>query len=136
MKQLILISIIVATVFPLVANSKNLEGYLVKTILQYKAGGKTVESSGELILARENKAWVTVTSSKEGFIVLGRIVEAKNKTLGMEYIVVNTNEMPNGVISTPKIISKIGQDSSIEVKTEKNAILLKMNAMKTTYVNE
>lgn len=120
---------------PGIAASKKSEGYLVKTTFQYKSGNKLVENSGELILSKENKTWITIANSKEGFMVLGRIIEAKNNTLEMEYIVIDSNKTPNGVISTPKIISKLGEDSLIEVKSEKDIVSLKMIATKTFYTN-
>ena len=69
-------------------------------------------------------------------MVLGRINEAKNNTLGMEYIALDSNKTPNGVISSPKIISKLGEDSLIEVKSEKDLISLKMIATIATYINQ
>ena len=136
MKKRLFLAMLLVLAIPGHAFTKKPEGYLVKTTFQYKTKDKSVEKSGELILSREKKTWTTVANLQEGFMVLGRITETKVNTLGMEYIILDSNKSPNGVISTPKIISRLGEDSLIEVKNEKEVISLRMNATDVSNVKE
>ncbi|PIU00027.1 MAG: hypothetical protein COT74_06655 [Bdellovibrionales bacterium CG10_big_fil_rev_8_21_14_0_10_45_34] len=135
MRHFTVILILATFAMPAFAVIEKSEGYLVKTNFKYRTGKKNVENAGELILSKDNKIWTTLVNAKEGFTVLGRITEVKNDTLYMEYIVVDANKTPNGVISTPQVVSKLGEAASIEVGNKNETISLELLATKTSYTN-
>jgi len=91
-------------------------GYLIETNLIYKSDTKTVAVSDELILPINSKKWVSLTTSKDGVSVLGKLVKSTPSTIHIEYIVIDSSKKPNNVISTPSIISKLGEKAEIKIE--------------------
>ena len=108
-------------------------GFLLKTIFEYKANNKITKSESSFILDAKNKTWTTLTPPKDGITLLGRMMDSNAKSIGFEYIVVNTNEK-NSVISTPQMIARIGENATLEMNIpNKEKISISLMASPTEY---
>ncbi len=112
------------------ANSDR-SGYLLKTELSYEAGSQKVDTSSVVVLAAANNAWTQLSASKEGVLLLGRLVDLKGKNIHMEYLLLDTRR-ENKVVSTPAIIATLGQKATFEARDGKEKVTVSLTATKKT----
>lgn len=115
------------------------EGYLINTNLKYTtASKKEISASKEFILPADNKGWVTLTDFKNNVVLLGRALKADKETIHLEYMLIDGNQKPNVVVSTPSIVAIFNEPTSIRVgeQGEKPTLSLSVVAKKTEYTTE
>ncbi len=108
------------------------KGFKIETQFEYSNNDKSMTSKGEFILAENNKSWTTLTEPKNGVALLGRVAKSDKTGLRFEYIVVDTTKN-NAVISTPMIITKMGQKAEVTMSTETEKIVISLLATPTEY---
>jgi hypothetical protein len=111
-------------------------GYLIKTNLTYKSiKGRPINSTKEFVLPSDNHKWLTLTEFNEGVVLLGRMIKADRKSIHMEYLLVDGNKKPNGVISTPSIISNLNETAEVSVGGNNNSpdLSISLLAKETTF---
>jgi hypothetical protein len=91
-------------------------GFSIESSLTYKSDNKTVTTSDELILPIDSRHWVSLISPKDGVSVLGKLVTSTPTTVHIEYIVLDNSKKPNNIISTPSIVSKLGEKAEIKIE--------------------
>lgn len=99
----------------LLASSSSKSGFLINTKLSFQSGERKVETTKEFILPEDSKAWVTLTDSNKGVVLLGRKGNSDKKSIQMEYILIDSERKPNGVISTPSIRALLGEEAKIAI---------------------
>jgi hypothetical protein len=134
MKYLILFSLCLLPISAFCSISG--DGYLINSKIEYFNGKKTIKVEKDLILPTSNKNWTTLTDMKDGLILLGRRVPAETKGFRFEYIVLDTNKSPNGVVSLPVIVSPTDEAKNVNIEKAIGAsgnIKLTLSASKTTF---
>lgn len=107
-------------------------GYLFETQFEVKTGNKTVTSTSKIVVPKGSKHWTTLTEPKKGIALLGRIMTQTDKTIGMEYIVVDTTKK-NAVLSTPQIVTNLGQKAEISSFDGKERVKITLTATETEF---
>jgi len=119
------------------ASPEKRNGFLIKSDLNYSYGDKQVKKSQEFIMDDSLNSWTTLTDLKGGVLLLGKRVKADKETIHMEFIVVDTNKTPNGVLSTPSIIARLGEPAHITIEgnreNKKEKIAFTLTATRTEY---
>lgn len=64
---------------------------------------------------------------KDGVTLLGKLVENENKTLNVEYMVIDTNR-PNALVDMPTATAKLGELSKIESMDNRGRVSVQMIA--------
>ncbi|MCM2323015.1 MAG: hypothetical protein NDJ90_07110 [Oligoflexia bacterium] len=135
MKEMMMIlPLLMATMASAATTSES--GFLVKTKLTYQTPKSLIESVGELILPNTNKGWTPLTYPKEGVVLLGRMVKFDSATIHLEYMLVDTRNAESSVVSTPSIITRLGEEAKVSVDTAGDKISISLLAKKTSFQKE
>lgn len=118
-----------------IPNQKTQQGFLIKSELVYTANGEEIKSNREFILPQNNKSWNTLVDPKNGVAVLGRMVKADQKSIHLEYMIVDTKK-PNAIISTPSIGALLGENAEISTKGDTEQFTIKLLASRTDFTSE
>jgi hypothetical protein len=89
------------------------KGFYLKTAFEYQTADKTTKTETTSMLDSSYKGWTTLVPPKDGVTLLGKLAEGENKTLNVEYMVIDTNRQ-NTIVSTSSVIAKIGESAKIE----------------------
>jgi hypothetical protein len=89
------------------------KGFYLKTAFEYQTGEKTTKTENTSVLDANYKGWTTLVPPKDGVTLLGKLIENENKTVQVEYMVIDTNR-PNALVSTPSVIARPGEAAHIE----------------------
>ena len=94
------------------------KGYLLRTELNYQKADKVFHSDLKQIVAPDMKGWLTLAPSKEGVMLLGRVIKTEGQTIQMEYLVVDGSKQPNSVISAPSITTQLGLPAKVSMEDD------------------
>jgi hypothetical protein len=89
------------------------KGFYLKTAFEYQTGDKTTKAENTSVLDANYKGWTTLVPVKDGVTLLGKLIENENKTVQVEYMVIDTNR-PNALVSTPTVTARPGESAKIE----------------------
>ena len=110
------------------------QGYLIKSEFIHIDHGKETKMEKEFILAKNNKSWTTLVPTKNGLTLLGRMVKSDQKTIEMEYILLDTKRT-HSVLSTPSIAALLGEQSQIGLQTDTEQSTIKLFAKWVDYTS-
>ncbi len=111
MRALLLLSFL----FVSVAHGKAVDakGFYLKTAFEYQTADKITKAETTQMLDSNYKGWTTLIPPKDGVTLLGKLAEGENKTINVEYMVIDTNR-PNALVSSPSVVARIGESARIE----------------------
>src|SRR4051812_20843169 len=88
------------------------QGFFLKTAFEYQSLGLTQKSETTSVLDANNKGWTTLVPPKDGVTLLGRLTQGENKTVDVEYMVIDTKKL-NPLVSTSSVKAKFGQAAKL-----------------------
>ncbi len=117
------------------------KGHLIKTTIRFQDpdSKRQIKIQSEFINAEDHHLWMTLSKSKKGIIVLGRVAEHDEKSILMQYLLIDSKKPAfKGVIASPSIKTQFGETGSISqgAVAEKPNIEISFNATKTDYTSK
>jgi hypothetical protein len=111
------------------------KGFYLKTAFEYQSGDKTTKTESASVLDANYKGWTTLVPPKDGVTLLGKLVENENKTIQVEYMVIDTNR-PNALVSSPSVVAKVGESATIESQDNRGRVSVQMVATPAAQAKE
>lgn len=119
--------------------SKPSPGFALTTKLDYKSGTKKdISTSKEIILSRGNINWTPLTDIQDEVILLGRVAQASDESIKVEYMLIDGHKKPSTIVSTPTLVARLNEAAQISITDpdKKSIISISLTAKAATFMPE
>jgi hypothetical protein len=108
--------------------------YDVSCKLSYIVGKNQISLEKEFQVPENSTEWTTFLRDSRGVLLLGKFSQKPEHTVAVEFLLIDPSKK-EPVVTSPKLISKLGEKSEISVKTHPETVSIALKVDKAANSN-
>jgi hypothetical protein len=108
--------------------------YDVSCKLTYVIGKNPISLEKEFQISENATEWTTFLRDSHGVLLLGKFAQKPEHTVAVEFLLIDPSKK-EPVVTSPKLISKLGEKSEISVKTHPEPVSIVLKVDKAAHSN-